>query len=414
MGFLIKMFGSFQHFNKEFEKEFKYFKFKYPLTFYVFNKELRTFFEGGVSNDHVTTWKCVVIWILQPLYRWYILLRVSLTAPNYLYDLRWNKRLESSFLEHCRRLLDAPNVLGIKPRLLGFCPFVYKDFHRILGSALLQNLDEISPQLGNIEMRLEHQRKRLLDVFRVCNAKALLLGGHSSAASALLVMVAEQCGVHTISFAHGMVQNPKLMTVYPLYCSSFVVWSEGQRVSISNQLDLSDARKLVYCGTVSPIDGRRKRNVLDQNIVVVILPPLSKLRQFGESPAMLTKLLSQLTRYNLIFRWHPRDSKRDVLLWFSGFSTENTGKIVLSRNDSLLLSARAVLSFGSTLLYQLKEAGYYCAQISNDFFPRIEGVDQISLELLSDSRLSELGSRPRPAGRSPRFSWDALMASVEG
>jgi hypothetical protein len=413
MGFLNQMFEKFFEFNNNFEYEFNWFRHNYPLTFYVFNKDLRSFFSGGISNDEVKYWKCLLIFICQPFYRLILKVCFSISRPKYIYNLRWNKRLDLGFREYCQVCLGNPNIGRIRPHLLGFCPVEYREFHKILKMGSLSELKNASVRLRDIETRLERQRARLVGLFGVCDARALLLGGHSSAASALLISVCEQLGVHTVSFAHGIVQNPRLITVFPLYCSSFVVWSETQKMCIGEKLSVADVGKLVYCGSVNPINRfAHGKGVLREQFVVMILPPLSKLRQFNESKAVLARLSNQLIRHNLIFRWHPRDSKRDVLNWFSGFWVKNGKKPVVSRDDSLLFSASVILSLGSTLLYQLQEAGCCCAQVSNEFFPRIEGVIELSLELVSDDGLLELMLRPRPAVCRTKFNWGGVMMRV--
>ena len=149
-----------------------------------------------------------------------------------------------------KRLLPAIYFRTISPYRYFLSSKTKKLFARFRG------LDENSwwALLGDVTFMKKLDLSTLKDVQRTSDflertgINLFLNTGDSSGPARILVEASKLANAMTLSFAHGYVNDSRLLGIAPIQSDRLIVWTEQQGIDISRGLDSNQGQKIAYVG----------------------------------------------------------------------------------------------------------------------------------------------------------------------
>ncbi len=191
------------------------------------------------------------------------------------------------------------------------------------------------------------------------NVKILILDNDQSAELQLLVGAAKSLNVRVFVFAHGYIQDPCFVSVFPLHADKLCVWSDGQK-SLALESGAVEQEVVVNFGYPNYDPGKFKVGRRDFHKVLFVLEPLDPKDTFAFSIYNLAASKLQGMGFQVCVRLHPKQKDNNGIL--SKFSTEmkNVSDVAL---DSCLAEASLIIAGNSSLLFEAPVLGVPAIQL---------------------------------------------------
>lgn len=275
---------------------------------------------------------------------------------------KWNIIFQGSFSYF--DLLDLILLRKISPYRF----FISSKSKRMLSRFRTADKEVWFQLLGDKELMIRLDRLVKQDVIRTAKlVKKLGIDifintGDSSGNARVLIESSKYFDSKTISFAHGYFTEPTLIGVAPVRSDKLILWTEKQRLEMSNVLDRDQAEKLTYVGYPKKYLINEDK---DKDTTALILMGIASGKTYLEEilkdqklNSMFEKIIESLKVFStsVILRIHPNERNREMT-YINEFVKKTNVK--LSEDDlySEISRAQYILGTNSSTLVEAANSG---------------------------------------------------------
>lgn len=384
---------NFKAFDREFLTEYSEFSQKFPLLFLCLERELRKEFDGreelhqrslaSLSNSRNGFFKNIII----KAYLFYVCRWGRLNSDTMLVNISFNKYLSekvSASFENVESLSDKKFFNIPISKILNRAINIDDVICDIYGYVKKNNIGKLRQDFlscESFEKRLVDNTNILKTLFKKVNIKYLVLDGDGPPVPRLLCQCARDLDIPSVIFAHGFVQDPKLITIAPLKADIFFSWSEGQAEWLREET--KDNRFLHYGFFLETAVKKNPKYIFICESMIFAEEAAERVSQISWMSSLLEK-----KGYKVKVRFHPKNVKErspvDLI-----FLAESKGLKVSSGDlKEDLAEAVAVISSGSSVLVQAAIYGVPAFHVTSEKATPFYGakvlkcgqVDEINLQ----------------------------------
>ncbi|WNK20120.1 hypothetical protein P1P91_00010 [Halomonas piscis] len=318
-------FKDFLEFNKRFCDKYAKQMEKYPYAFMLVEKELRNIESGREWLAYANFKKLSRYKPLKNFYRSYAFLVARFLSKNTLktyVSLGRFKSLEERVKQHYG-LRDESKVSKLKyPFMLikgdairlSSLPVArcgYSSFYKRL---LRSDFDSLSEKyLDKINRLAKNDVLKLSDLMKRLGVKRIIATGDSTSASRLLCEAAKKAGAKYFVVAHGYVQDPKLISIAPIYADRIFMWTHNQQASFQEAVqEESQKSKIFFEGSPLRVKDNQVQEELEERKFLFALEPLPKDEDQKKSFIDIVRSYARKViecGAEPVFRLHPKDNK---------------------------------------------------------------------------------------------------------
>lgn len=386
-------FDGYRSLNKQIGESHEDKKIRAPLTFLVFEHEIRRYQAGYKSLHFASISRLSSFSVSRYIYRIYLSL-ISNTcfssAPKVYVFLPKCPSLQVAFIKTLSELSIKPiappqskkiKAISLSHLSLTSYPLSSLKFFFILRMIQRKSLMAVfdNPNiLSKVEENIEKEIKKTQKVLRKNNVKGLVCNTDFTPKDRVLVAAANRLEIEYTVIAHGYIQDQTLLSYAPIKADNLLVWSEKQKLEVQAAVTSKEKSKVKYYGWPKLYQKWSKPS---RGQILVVFPPISGNYSTATNRESSKILLNELVNYyrEIKVRLHPRESGSVIPGWLSEML--QSGKIEMSNKELEEEFDQSLLVVGlqSSTLMESALYGVPTFQYSEGDGVPIEGVKIISV-----------------------------------
>ena len=211
--------------------------------------------------------------------------------------------------------------------------------------------------------------------------------GDSSGNARILIDSSKYYDSKTISFAHGYIQNKKLMSIAPIRSDKLILWTNKQLLDISAAVDHKQSKKLSYIGFPKKyISGNASS---DDSTSLLLMGYIEDMLKDNKLDGIFINVIEALRRLptKVKLRLHPHE--RCGIPIIEEFVAKNNIELSNSNLDSDIAEADYIIGANSSTLVEAASCGknvFEVEELSNIDFD-LEGVIKIKVKQIQEIKL---------------------------
>lgn len=407
----MSRWNSFADFEKFFSKKFSKWCKKFPLTFALIERDIRTHFvlrerhlfakqlDGKINevrdasiatrNFEIIKQKIEGYFLKQGSHRGYLVHSVD-RAPA---------------IEKCLMELAIENGLErLRPHQLtktltsGALSIGYGNknwYISILQAIKSGEYDDIFEDQKNslaFECYLETVVADLASKIQSLNIKIIVSHDFHSGRGSLLANACRKAGIPSVEVAHGYTTNRYWLTVWPIRADYEILWSDNLVNAARQDFSHFNSFRSVQVKTFGiPITQRNRYLPDGDKYILLLLEHFSGHSRNIENIKMVTdagkSLLSQ--GYNVVFRPHPRAFQFQQISQYEDIVQSRIRNVGI---EEALNNSDVVIGASSSVLVQAAVYGIPVFQIAQTHALEMPGIQKITLQNIREGQISHVPS----------------------
>lgn len=377
------MYENYILFQKEFEKRYRDLIYKYPLSSYVIENELKLLLIGRKSE----------VQSVIKSYRRYFYTRKLLRSINVFYKKSSNKQIYISLIK--KRFYELTEIISKYFKIrnyrvlsnnslfffrfnnlssLLFTSSSSKEFFLNFQKQLINN--ELNTDLfNNFEIICRRELAFTIKFLKKNKIKLIFLNDQSSIYSKIIIAASNKLKINCIVINHGFIQSQNLISIMPKYSNHFLVWTDYEK-KLLNKIDLKNQ----FSSVRLPFIYNDTNKIFNHKLLIITMCYSAKIKNYYE---VLNKILFYLDKFNLklFINLHPRDDNKIFKSNLKkNLSREDTFDIhfaSLSFLVNLKFSCK-VIGYNTSSIYDYASYGFDCYQIHELNFIKMPYINSIN------------------------------------
>lgn len=399
-------FSLFRPFNTAFNDKYVSIREKYPFAFLMMEKQLRNFESGSAK---------LTLQNIRKASRLNIGRMIRSTIFAHTYKSSFTPQYYMSFerfrwLEHqLDYRMRAKNMSRFEPgkhlERLATRGLAYPKFMRIAAKNGLEAALEHKDLLASLNSDGKRNFCLIKSLLIKSKTKLVLTDGDTVPYAQMLCRAARQLGIPYVVFAHGYIQNPRLVGIAPINGDYLIPWTKGQFDDLAAELEEADILKLRYFGYPKEVFSSE---VNSGQALIVWHTLLDRDRE-----ADIKDLVSSCRRvrdegYEIRLRLHPKDNNDQELRKLLAEENINISKRSLGDD---IREAEIIVGSYSSVLVEAAMSGKCAMQFSK--YSKLFSFEGIHV-LHPLETIREVALKQKKASSLQPFDFDTFEVFLNG
>lgn len=339
-------FSLFRPFNDAFNEKYGWLRERYPYAFLLIEKQIRNFESGSIAlcaqnarkSSRLNFGRMIRSTIFAYAY-------TGCSEPQFYLNFERFDWLESRLMTKMSEKGFLRFEKGKQLQRLATRGLAYPKFMKIAANHGMDFALESEALLERLDVDGKRNFELIKTVISKSNIKIFLMDGDTVPHAQIYCLAAQQLNIPYVVFAHGYIQNPRLVGIAPIKGDFLIPWTYQQFEDLSAYLQDHDARKLRYFGY--PKEVFSGAGNADQ-VLIAWHTLLDRDRKAEADDLLSTIRRIRAEGYRISVRLHPKDANDRQLCEL--LAKENVEISRKSLRDDISQAELVIGSFSSVMV----------------------------------------------------------------